>query len=288
MAEIKNQASVTFNYTGVTGATAKSNISTIGYLGPITSTLKAYKPTYQLNKPIDLVYEIENTGANDLAAVTVTDNLGEYEFPAGTKRVPLTYVPGSAAYFINGAYKGLITPTIGSAVFALGTLKKGEKLTLVYQAMPNDYAYPPIITKAKIAATGITPIDVTNTLNLDQDYADITVEKTMTPNPVYGNSTLTYTFKLSNYGKGAAQEIVLSDDFEMKPTITRVMVGTVQANLGTNYKYANGVFEIDSIGPVPNPPALGLAAATITQDATTGKIKIVPTTLVITVEATIA
>ena len=96
MATFFNQATLTYN-----GNTINSNITTGELVDVLTVTKTAVIDTYTRDSEVTYVVSIVNTGDAPIAGLTVTDDLGEYDFN-GTTLVPLTYVENSATLFLNG------------------------------------------------------------------------------------------------------------------------------------------------------------------------------------------
>ncbi len=67
------------------------------------------------------VVTLRNTGNVPLTGLTVTDNLGGYEFN-GTTVYPLTYEDGSATLFTNGVPQPAPAVTAGPPMVVTGTI----------------------------------------------------------------------------------------------------------------------------------------------------------------------
>ncbi|SFS06964.1 DUF7507 domain-containing protein [Anaeromicropila populeti] len=294
MAEITNQANITFKYSANSTGSAISNIATTDLQGPITASEDSYQDTYKIGSIIDFEVQATNTGAAVLSNVSISCDLGEYTFPVGavTSVVPLEYVPDSAFYYIDGIYQGSATVTSTAPLtFELAALASGSTFTVAYKAALTEYA--PLTTGSSIKNTAsiiahniANPVTVSTTITASE-FAEVSIVKSMSPNPVMDSSTITYTFTISNYGNVAATGIELTDEFSPIPTITRIAVDNIQATAVTDYTYdtATGVLNLFAINNGAS--EITVPAATITQDAVTGSITVVPSTLVITVVGTI-
>ena len=124
MAIFSNQATLTYN-----GNTTNSNIAYGEILDVLVATKTAVEDTYTPGQIVTYVVTLRNNGSGALTGLTVTDDLGGYDFN-GTTVYPLTYVSGSAALFTNGSpqaapavvagpplvFSGITVPAGGDAV----------------------------------------------------------------------------------------------------------------------------------------------------------------------------
>ena len=81
-----------------------SNTVTAELVETITVTKTPINQTYGSGDRVTYAISLVNTGAVPFNDLTVTDNLGEFS-PASVAPAtvrPLTYVDGSATYFVNG------------------------------------------------------------------------------------------------------------------------------------------------------------------------------------------
>jgi uncharacterized repeat protein (TIGR01451 family) len=197
---------------------------------------------------------------------------------------PLSYV-GPAILLIDGVYSGSIEPTVApqSIVFSVPALAPGARAQILYRARINAYAplneTATILNTATVSAAGMnTPVSDNNVIEVDQ-YASITVTKSMSPAVVVDGDTLTYTFVISNYGNAPADNIVLRDAFDPAPQgITVQLDGVTQHT--TAYTYVDGLLIYPAAGAAT---PLALPAATITQDAATGVVTLTPSSVTVTV-----
>ena len=283
--QITNQANIAFNYGNVAGS-ATSNIATTTLLDPLAAEKRSLGATYRAGERITYTISVVNNGNTTLQNVTVTDNLGVYT--VGTNMyTPLTYV-GDAVLYVNGVYVSSLegTPVADGISFVIPTLAPGANALILYTADVNDFAPladgSTIVNTATVGAMGITTLVVTSNTITVEDYADITITKEMSPNPVSDGDVLTYTFTIRNFGNTPATNVVLTDQFAPAPTAITVTVGG-EIIPATNYTYENGLLTL----PTGTGFTMVVPAATITQDATTGEVTVTPGTLVITVSGTI-
>lgn len=262
-----------------------SNVASATLNEPLTAEKVSIQSVYRYGDEITYSVSFENSGASTLSGVSVTDNLGTYTPPGGGDAVtPLTYL-APAILLIDGVYSGNIVPGVaaGQVTFTLPALAAGSRAQILYRATVNTFA--PLTPGATItntatisAAGGGAPVSADNTITVDE-YAQVTVTKTMTPSSVVDGDVLTYTFVINNYGNASAENIVLRDAFDPAPQDITVQLNGV-TQVATAYTYINGVLTFPAQG---SSDTLSLPAATVTQDPTTGEVTIVPSSLTITV-----
>ena len=137
MAIFSNQATLTYN-----GTTTNSNIAYGEILDVLTVDKTSIEGTYSPNGIVTYVVTMRNTGNGALNGLSVSDNLGGYDF-GGTTLYPLTYIDGSATLFINGVLQPDPTVTAGPPLVISGiNISSGSDAVLVYQARANQYASP--------------------------------------------------------------------------------------------------------------------------------------------------
>ena len=282
--QITNQANLTFTYGTETG-TATSNIATATLLDPIFLEKTSVGSTYRAGDRITYVLSLQNNGNATLSNITLTDNLGAYTQGTVTLR-PLTF-DNNASLYINGVYSAPIEGVVnGNVTFTIPTLAPGANALVIYNAIVNDFAPlapdSTIVNTATVTAAGITtPVSESNTITVE-DYADIRMQKEMSPDPISDGDTITYTFTIRNYGNIDATDVVLTDAFNPAPSsITVTANGTPVA--ATNYTYNAGLLTL----PTGTAFSLTVPAATVTEDPVTGERIVSPGTLVITVSGVI-
>ncbi len=279
---ITNQASLNYQYNGQT-ASVLSNIATATLAEALSVEKVSLEDVYRFGDELTYSVSVLNGSGSALTGVTVTDDLGTYT-PGTFGITPLTFV-APAILFVDGVYSGNITPTVEAnrIVFTIPTLAAGSRAQILYKAAVNGNALlangSVITNTATVLANGITaPVSDSDIVTVD-NYADVTITKTMTPSSVVEGEALTYTFVINNYGNAAATNIVLTDAFEPAPENITVQVNgaTVPA---TDYTYEGGVLTLPAAGSATE---LSLPAATITQDIATGNVIVTPSSLTVTV-----
>ena len=219
---ITNQASLNYQYNGQTGS-AISNIATATLTEALSVEKVSVEGVYRFGETLTYSASVFNSSSQTLTNVVITDDLGSY-LVGGNTVTPLSYA-GDAILFVNGVFVSSITPTTvgaNSVTFTLPTLAPNSRAQILYKVVVNSYAPlaegSTITNIISVLATGTTtpPATDDNTVIVD-NYADVSIMKTMTPSSVADGETLTYSFLISNYGNTAATNIVLTDAFDPAP-----------------------------------------------------------------------
>ena len=285
MATFYNQATLSYGQ-----GTINSNITEAELLTGLQITKTAVTSSYGSGDGIVYVITLSNNGANAYNALTVTDDLGAYTTAGGATAVPLTYVPGSIYYYLNGALQPAPTVTaVGSLEISGINLPANGTATLVYEARANEFA--PIAAGSEITntasvngGTGVGVITATATVAV-AEAPMLTIAKAVCPAVITDNGQVTYTLIIQNLGNeaiSATDGVVISDVFNpVLSDITVTLDGTeLVAGTGYTYNAQTGEFAtLDGIITVP--------AATYTADPTTGAITTTPGVTVITVTGTV-
>lgn len=284
MAIFSNQATLSYN-----GNTTNSNIAYGEILDVLTATKTAIEGTYTPGELVTYVVTLRNTGNTALTGLTVTDDLGAYDFN-GTTVYPLTYEVGSAALFADGVPQAAPAVTAGPPLVFTGiTVPAGGDVVLVYQATANAYADPAvggtIVNTVTVTGNGITtPITATETVTA-AEAADLTITKSITPTQVVDNDRVTYTFVIQNTGNEpvvATDNAAITDTFD--PILTDLVVtfngAAWTAGVDYNYNQTTGLF-------TTVPGNILVPAATYTQNPATGEYTLTPGIATLTVTGTI-
>ncbi len=283
MATFYNQAVLSYN-----GNTTTSNITTGEILEVLSATKTAVVGEYTANDAVTYVISIINSGATAFTGLTITDNLGAYEFGTITL-VPLTYSEGSVMYYENGVLRPAPTVTATNPLTITGiNVPAGGNAIIIYEARVNGTApldvTGTITNTAVISGNGITPVTVEETINADI-APTLTISKAISPSTVTENGRITYTFVIQNSGNAeatATDNVVVTDTFNPILTDITVTFDGVTWTEGVHYTYdeSTGVFATIA-GQITVP------AATYTQDPATGNRIITPGVSVLTVSGTI-
>lgn len=284
MAIFSNQATLTYN-----GNSTNSNIAFGEILDVLAATKTAVEGTYAPGQLVTYVVTLRNTGSAPLTGLTVTDDLGGYDFNGSTV-YPLTYEDGSAALFIDGVPQAAPTVTAGPPLVVSGlTIPAEGDLVLVYQARANAFADPTadgtIVNTITVTGDGLSaPVTATETVT-GATAPLLTITKSISPAQVVDNDRVTYTFVIQNTGNEAVvatDDAVITDTFD--PILTDLVVSFNGAawTEGVQYSYnaATGLF-------TTNPGQITVPAATYTQDPVTGAYALTPGIVTLVVTGTI-
>ena len=281
MAIFSNQATLTYN-----GNSTNSNIAYGEILDVLAATKTAVEGSYTPGDLVTYVVTLRNTGNAPLNGLTVTDDLGGYDFN-GTTVYPLTYEAGSATLFVGGVPQAAPAVTAGPPLIISGiNIPAGSDAVLVYQARANAFANPAaegtIVNTVTITGDGLSaPVTATETVTATS-APELTISKSINPTQVVDNDRVTYTFVIQNSGSApvvATDNAVITDTFDPVPTALTVTFNGVPWTEGIQYNYneATGLF-------TTVPSQIVVPAATYTQDPVTGAYTVIPgiATLVVT------
>ena len=284
MATFTNQATLTYRDTVV-----NSNVVTGEILEALAITKNPLTSTYGTGDEVTYVINVTNSGATALTDLTLTDDLGEYDFGTGTL-VPLTYVTGTLNYYLNGVLQPAPTVTaLGDLTVSNIDLPGNSTATFIYEARANGFA--PLAAGSEITNTastdggiGIGVISDTATVGVAEEPR-LSIAKAVCPDVVTDNGTLTYTIILQNLGNTAivaTDGAIVSDNFN--PALSGITVSLDGAVLveGVGYTYNEATGEFATLDGVVTVPA-----ATYTQDPVTGAITVTPGVTVLTVTGTV-
>ena len=281
MAIFSNQATLTYN-----GSSTNSNIAYGEILDVLVATKTAVEGSYTPGQIVTYVVTLRNTGNGALTGLTVTDDLGGYDFN-GTTVYPLTYETGSAALFTNGVPQAAPAVTAGPPlVFSGISVPAGGDTVLVYQAQANAFADPAaggtIVNTVTVTGDGLSaPITAQETVAVGTQPM-LTISKSITPAQVVDNDRVTYTFVIQNSGN---QAVVATDNASITDTFDPILTAlavtfdgaTWTEGVQYNYDETTGLFTTVA-GQILVP------AATYVQDPVTGAYTATPgiATLVVT------
>ena len=281
MAVFTNQATLTYN-----GISTNSNIAFGEILDVLSATKTSVEGSYSQGETVTYAVSLRNTGGNALTNLTVTDDLGAYTYGTGTV-YPLTYVSGSALYFINGALQPAPAVTAGPPLSITGiTIPANGDAVIVYQAVANEFANPEaggsVVNTVTINGDGLsTPATATATVTAES-AANLTISKSITPSQVVDNDRVTYTFIIQNSGNEAVvatDDAIISDLFNPILSALAVTFDGATWTDGTEYTYNAATGQFATVAGNITVPA-----ATYTRDAVTGAYTLTPgiATLVVT------
>ena len=277
-----NQANMSYRGINVLSNRVQGQI-----VGELSITKDTAATTYSTGDVVTYIVSISNTGASAYTGLTVTDDLGAYTF-GSTTRVPLSYVPGSVMYYVNGVLQTAPTVTGGTNIsISPISVPAGGNAMLIYSARVNEYA--PLGAEGRVTNTaavsgGTTISAVSDTATISADTSSkLTITKAVSPTPVAENGTLTYTFTIQNFGSNAAtaaDNIIVTDAFDPPLSNLAVTFNGTPWTAPANYTYASGAFATVA-GQITVP------GATFTQDTETGVWSTNPGTSVLIVSGTV-
>jgi uncharacterized repeat protein (TIGR01451 family) len=286
MATFFNQATLSYN-----GGSISSNITSGEIIEVLSATKTAVVDEYVQGDEITYVINIVNAGSTPFTNLTLTDNLGSYDF--GTPAItlyPLDYVDGSVKYFADGVLQPTPPVTAGPPLQISGiTVPANGVATVAYTVSANEFAPPDeagIITNvATVDGGGLTtPITATETVSASVS-PEFSITKSVSPTTVAENDQVTYTFVIENTGNTAAiatDNVTVTDVFDPSLANITVTYNGAPWSEGTDYTYneATGLFATVA-GKITVP------AATFTQDPITGAYATAPGIATVTVTGTI-
>ena len=281
MAIYSNQATLTYN-----GNFTNSNIAYGEILDVLAVTKTAVEGSYTPGTLVTYVVTLRNTGTAPLTGLTVTDNLGGYDFN-GVTVYPLTYEVDSAVLFANGVLQPTPAVTAGPPLIVSGISVPGNgNVVLVYQARANTFADPAVSgsidNTVTVTGDGLSaPVTAVESVSAESAPA-LTISKSITPSQVVDNDRVTYTFVIQNSGNQAVvatDNAAITDIFDPILTALSVTFDGVSWTQGVQYNYEETTGLFTTV-----PGQILVPAATYTQDPTTGEYSVTPgiATLVVT------
>ena len=238
MATFTNKATLSFN-----GGSVDSNVVTGTFLESVSMTKTALIDEYSDGSRLTYAISIVNSGTSSFIGLTLADDLGTYDFGAGTL-TPLSYVDGSILYYVNGILQG--APTVTENPFTVSgiSVPAGANVTILYSADVNQFADlsadAEITNVATLSGTGLAePVTANETVS-SIDAPDLSITKTLCPTNVPENGALTYTLTVENNGNTAAvatDNLVISDTFDPILSNVTVLLDGTPLVAGVDYTY---------------------------------------------------
>ena len=284
MATFTNQATLSYN-----NITLSSNIVTGETVEELSAGKTAVVPTYTAEDTLTYVISLVNEGDSPLTDLTITDDLGGYEFDGDTL-YPLTYVEGSIRYFLDGVLQSAPEVDAGAPLVIEGIRVNAESSTMIiYQARVNEFAPLEdegfILNTATISGCGMCDdVVVTETVTAVQGPV-LSLLKEVTPCRVMCDGQVTYTLTVSNSGNEATDaedDLIIRDTFQPVLSDLAVTFNGEPWTEGTQYTYDQSTGEFATVAGQVTVPA-----ATFAQDPVTGVITTVPGTAVLAITGTI-
>ena len=282
MAAFYNQATLSYN-----GYVTNSNVTVGELTDALAITKTSLSGSYSIGDTVSYVISIINSGGA-LSGLTVTDNLGEYAYGTGTL-TPLSYVDGTAKYYVNGVLEATPTVTAGPPlVFSGVNIPAGGNALIVYEARVNSFAPPAqgseITNTATVGGLGVTPSPSdSNTVTVTEEPV-LSITKSLSPTSVTAGDDLTYTFVIQNLGNTevlATGNMLITDTFDPALSDITVVFNGATLTEGTDYTYDEATGAFSTL-----PGALTVGAASFVQN-TDGSYTATPGISVLTVTGTI-
>ncbi len=242
---LPNRAQLTYDGSAV--VLSNQTNTTLVDTNTMEMTKKAVDMSVAAGSDAVYVVRLENTGANSLTNISITDDLG---------MGALTYSENTAQFYINGSsVTGTAAASMGSVVFTTTeTLEPGDNFIVVYAASVGADQTEPITNTVTANATAAAPVSAAVTATADETInitavPNVSIFKSADKDTVTSGDTLTYTFTLMNTGSAAAENVKFTD--VLPPEFT---VQTVSYNTGgqdtpitpTDYTFQGGTLTIPS------------------------------------------
>ena len=272
MAQFTNQAQLTYR-----DVVTNSNVAIGETLEVLSISKIALVDTYSQGDDVTYIISLINSSATDLVGITLTDDLGAYDFGTGTL-VPLSYIDGSLRYYTNGILQPTpLIDTTSNLTISNITVPANGTAMLIYEVNANGFAplyEGAIITNTATASgAGITPISASEDITTTT-APRLSITKSISPVPVAENGLVTYTFLIQNTGNApviATDNSFVTDLFNPILSDLSVTFNGEAWTEGTEYNYneTTGLFETV-------PSYITVSGATYTQDPVTGVWSITP------------
>ena len=300
-----NHATLSYNNTVINSNTVQGNLS-VSLSIDKTAVHNAYRHGDMITYALNFV----NNGATDSNNLHLSDDLGAYDYNAGTL-VPLDYVEGSVKYYVNGELQDAPDTEAGAPLHIRGIrVPAGGNASLLYTVRVNHFA----------------PMNggsvLTNTATLDNEdgarrgrggsgnhhhcgcddrtalpilasediypetSALLTITKSLCPKNVAPCEPLTYTLTIENTGTTAitaADDVVVSDTFDPLLNISSVTFNGADWSDPANYTYDENSGEFATVAGQITVPA-----ATYVQDTETGEWRVTPGVSTIEITGTLS
>lgn len=283
MAIFTNVATLTYD-----GNTTTSNTVTGELLEVLSGSKTAVAGDYAAGDTVTYVIALRNTGTTPQTGLTVTDNLGAYEFE-GQTLYPLEYVDGSVLYYADGILQPAPAVTAGPPLTFTGITVPAEgNVLLIYEAEVTRFAPPDadgtVTNEATVTGGCLTePLVLTETVEAEGGPV-LTVSKSLSPSVVSGCGQLTYTFVIQNSGNTpavATDDVILSDTFNPILNPITVTYNGTPWTAGVNYTYNTATGQFTTL-----PGQITVPAATYTRNPD-GSFTVNPGTTTIVVTGTV-
>ena len=219
---LPNRAQLT--YDGSTIVLSNQTNTTLVDTNTMEITKKAVDMSVVAGADAVYVVRLENTGANNLTNISITDDLG---------MGALTYSENTAQFYINGSsVTGTAAASMGSVVFTTTeTLEPGDNFIVVYAASVGADQTEPVTNTVTASATAASTVPAPITATADETInitavPNVSVFKSADKDTVTSGDTLTYTFTLMNTGSADAENVKFTDVLPAEFTVQTVSYNT--------------------------------------------------------------
>ena len=284
MLTFTNQAALTYR-----NRVRYSNLTTGQIADALTVAKEALIPVYGPEDDVTYVVRLTNNGTAPLTDLTLSDDLGGYDFDQ-TTLYPLSFVADSLRYYVNGAEQPAPAVTPGAPLVISGvTVPAGGNALIVYEASVTEYASPASdgsITNTVTVSGAVLAAPVTASATVTAvNGPELTIAKALSPETVGADRQVTYTFTIENEGNAVTSpedQVTVTDTFD--PALTDLTV-TLD---GAPFAQPGGYTYDESTGAFATVPGtITVPAATYTQDPATGVYTAEPGEAVLVVTGTI-
>lgn len=284
MMTFTNQATLSYS-----GGTTNSNITVGQLLATLSAAKTALRDEYSTCDNLTYVISLVNSGTTAFTGLTLTDDLGGYEF-GGDTVYPLAYAEDSVRYYVNGILQPAPAVTAGPPLTITGvSVPAGGNALILYEADITRYAplgvEDEITNTVAITGGGVTPALTASETVTPAAEPRLTVTKGMSPTTVAENGRLTYTFTIQNSGSAEAEatdDVVLTDTFNpILEDLSVTLNGALLAE-GTDYTYDETTGAFATL-----PGVITVPAATFAQDPQTGAWAVSPGVATLVVSGTV-
>lgn len=284
MMTFTNQATLSYS-----GGTTNSNITVGQLLATLSAAKTALRDEYSTCDNLTYVISLVNSGTTAFTGLTLTDDLGGYEF-GGDTVYPLAYAEASVRYYVNGILQPAPAVTAGPPLTITGvSVPAGGNALILYEADITRYAPlgvdDEITNTVAITGGGVTPALTASETVTPAAEPRLTVTKGMSPTTVAENGRLTYTFTIQNSGSAGAEatdDVVLTDTFNpILEDLSVTLNGALLAE-GTDYTYDETTGAFATL-----PGVITVPAATFAQDPQTGAWAVSPGVATLVVSGTV-